>query len=150
MDPSLSPYAKWQRADVIVPCHKTALPLKQQFSPVGCDPFGVKWAFHRSHLGPLENTDIFGLMLVAKLQLWSSNENNVMDGVIMTWGTALGHLRATALSVTVLRGWMHSDSTVGSAHSALHIVTLTMPGDIKEAWMEPVYILCGWREKRQR
>lgn len=32
---SLSLWLHGQRADVIVPCHKTALPLKWQFSPVG-------------------------------------------------------------------------------------------------------------------
>lgn len=58
-------------------------------------PSGIKWPFHRVHLGPLQNTNLYIMfVIVTQLQLWITNENNFNfmardGGVTTTWGTVI-------------------------------------------------------------
>ena len=57
--------------------------------PMGWEPFGIEWPFHRGQLGLLENIFTLWFIIVAKLQLWSNSKNNFTVGEQHKWGTVL-------------------------------------------------------------
>ena len=59
-------------------------------------PLGVKGPFHRGHLKPLENTDIYiTIHNSGKIHLWSSNKKNFMVGIThhVLWGNSITEVK---------------------------------------------------------